>query len=82
MMDAQSIIIIGNTLIMGATLIATLYRIKIERDQIKVTIENTESKRCLAVLRKHVKTEKEEIVKMNKRELKEFLESIEHIGEE
>jgi predicted ATP-grasp superfamily ATP-dependent carboligase len=81
-MDAQSIIIIGNTLIMGATLIATLYRIKIERDQIKVTIENTESKRCLAVLRKHVKTEKEEIVKMNKRELKEFLESIEHIGEE
>lgn len=81
MMDAQSIIIIGNTLIMGATLIATLYRIKIERDQIKVTIENTESKRCLEVLRKHVKTEKEEIVKMNKRELKEFLESIEHIGE-
>ncbi len=81
-MDAQSIVLISNTLVMASTLVATLYRIKIEKKQVEIVAENTEAKKCLEILKKHIKLEKEEIIKMDGKDLREFLDSIEKIGED
>ena len=84
-MDAQTIqtiVLISNTLVMSATLVATLYRIKIEKKQVEIVAENTEAKKCLEILKKHIKLERDEIMKMNDKDLREFLDSIEKIGED
>ncbi len=80
-MDYTVIVIITNTLVVLATFIATLYRIKIERDQIHTVRRNAESKECLAGLRKYIKSERDSISKMNEKELKEFLDYLEKLGE-
>ncbi len=81
-MDSQTIVILGNSLIMVATLIATLYRIKIERDQIKLLIEQARRKEFLESFRKHIRTEKKEILDMDKKELEAFLDELARLGEE
>jgi hypothetical protein len=79
-MDLEIIVIIGNTLVVFATFLATLYRIKIERDQIQTVKRNVEAKECLDSLRKYIKAERKSLICMNKEELKEFLDYLEKLG--
>ena len=79
-MDYTLIVIVTNTLVVLATFIATLYRIKIERDQIQTVKKNVEAKECLESLRKYIKTERNSLTCMNKDELKEFLDYLEKVG--
>ena len=80
-MDYTIIVIITNTLVVLATFIATLYRIKIEREQIQAFKKNVQAKECLTSLRKYIKTERESIAHMNEKELQEFLDYLEALGE-
>ena len=79
-MDYTIIVIITNTLVVLATFIATLYRIKIERDQIHTIKRNQASKECLESLHKYIKAERNSISHMNEQELKEFLDYLEKLG--
>jgi hypothetical protein len=81
LVDLETIVVIGNTLVVGATFLATVYRIKIERDQIHVVKQNAEAKECLEALRKYVKAERESLVVMEKGELNGFLDYLEKLGE-
>ena len=78
--DITLIVIITNTLVVLATFLATLYRIKIERDQIQTVKKNVQAKECLESLRKYVKAERNSLTSMNKEELKEFLDYLEKLG--
>jgi hypothetical protein len=80
-MDYTVIVIITNTLVVLATFLATLYRIKIERDQIQTVKKNVQAKECLSSLQKYIKAERNSITHMNERELKEFLDYLERLGE-
>jgi hypothetical protein len=66
-------------LVLG-TFIATLYRIKIERDQIRTVKLDVKSKECLAELRKYIKTERHSLIEMDKKELKSFIAYLENLG--
>ena len=79
-MELEIIVIIGNTLVIFATFLATLYRIKIERDQIQTVKRNVEAKECLESLRKYIKAERKSLICMNKEELKGFLDYLEKLG--
>ena len=80
MVDLNIIVIISNTLVVLATFIATLYRIKIEREQIQTVKKEVNAKKCLESLRKYVKAERSSLSCMNKDELLEFLEYLEKLG--
>jgi hypothetical protein len=82
MADLEIIVIVTNTLVVLATFIATLYRIKIERDQIRTVKKTVRAKECLESLRKYVKTERGSLSCMNKEELNEFLEYLGKLGED
>lgn len=77
----ETIVVIGNTLVVGATFFATLYRIKIERDQIKIVKQDVKAKECLDSLRKYVKAERESLTAMDKGELNDFLDYLQKLGE-
>ena len=79
-MDLEIIVIIGNTLVVLATFLATVYRIKIEREQIQTVKKDVKAKECLESLRKYIKTERSSLTCMNKEELKEFLDYLERLG--
>jgi hypothetical protein len=79
-MDLEIIVIITNTLVVLATFIATLYRIKIEREQIRTVKQDVKAKECLESLRKYIKEERNLLAAMNKEELKEFLDYLEKLG--
>jgi hypothetical protein len=79
-MNLEIIVIISNTLFVLATFIATLYRIKIEREQIQTVKKDVKAKECLESLRKYIKTERQSLTCMNKEELKEFLDYLERLG--
>jgi hypothetical protein len=81
MVDISLIVIVSNTLVVFATFVATLYRIKIERDQIHAFKENVASTQCLESFRKYVKAERCELAKMDKAELEKFLDYLECLGE-
>ena len=81
MVDMETIVVIGNTLVVGATFFATLYRIKIERDQIKTVKQDVKAKECLDSLRKYVKAERDSLVAMDKGELNDFLDYLQKLGE-
>ncbi len=80
-MDYTVIVIITNTLVVLATFIATLYRIKIERDQIRTVKRNQHAKECIESLRKYIKAERSSISRMNEQELRGFLDYLEKLGE-
>jgi hypothetical protein len=63
-----------------ATFLATLYRIKIERDQIQTFKRNAKAKECLDSLRRYIKAERKSITSMSKVELTEFLDYLERLG--
>jgi RNA polymerase-interacting CarD/CdnL/TRCF family regulator len=79
-MSLELIVIVSNTLVVFATFLATLYRIKIERDQIQTVRKNAQAKECLESLRKYIKTERKLITSMSKEELQEFLDYLERLG--
>ncbi len=81
MVDIAVVAVIGNTLVVAATFIATLYRIKIERDQIRVIKHDVKAKECLEGLRKYVKAERESLATMDKKELQDFLDYLQKLGE-
>ena len=81
MVDMETIVVIGNTLVVGATFFATLYRIKIERDQIKIVKQDVKAKECLDSLRKYVKAERDSLAAMDKGELNDFLDYLQKLGE-
>jgi len=76
----EIIVIVSNTLVIFATFLATLYRIKIERDQIQTVRKDVRAKDCLDALRKYIKAERTSISSMNKEELSEFLDYLENLG--
>lgn len=80
MVDIEIIVIITNTLVVLATFIATLYRIKIERDQIRTVKKEAQATECLDAFRKYIKTERDSIIKMDKKELSTFLDYLEKLG--
>jgi hypothetical protein len=80
LMDIELIVIVSNTLVVLATFLATLYRIKIERDQMQTVKQDVKAKECLDSLRKYIKTERTSLINMNKEELKEFIEYLEKLG--
>ena len=79
--DISLIVIVSNTLVVFATFLATLYRIKIERDQVQLTKKNASSRQCLESFRKYVKAERQELLDMDKDELKKFIDYLETLGE-
>jgi hypothetical protein len=79
--DISLIVIVSNTLVVFATFLATLYRIKIERDQVHTTMKNASANQCLESFRKYVKAERKELMDMDKDELKKFLDYLEILGE-
>ena len=81
-MNLEIIVIITNTLVVLATFLATLYRIKIERDQIQTVKQNTKAKECLEALRKQIKIERNSLICMDKEDLKGFLDYLESLGED
>ena len=81
MVDLSLIVIVSNTLVIFATFVATLYRIKIERDQVRTFKQNVSSSQCLESFRKYVKAERIELADMDKAELKKFLDYLEKLGE-
>ena len=82
MVDISLIVIVSNTLVVFATFLATLYRIKIERDQIRAFKQNVSATQCLESFRKYVKAERSELADMNTAELKKFLAYLERLGED
>lgn len=70
MVDISLIVIVSNTLVVFATFVATLYRIKIEREQVRTFKQNVSSNQCLESFRKYVKAE-----------LEKFLNYLEKLGE-
>lgn len=80
-LDYTVIVIITNTLVVLATFIATLYRIKIERDQVQTLKKNVAAKECLESLRKKIRAERGSIGHMNEKELQEFMDYLEKLGE-
>jgi hypothetical protein len=79
-MSLELVVIVSNTLVVFATFLATLYRIKIERDQMKTVQKDVKSKECLDALRKYIKAERDSISSMSKEELQEFLDYLENLG--
>lgn len=81
MVDIAVVVVIGNTLVVFATFLATLYRIKIERDQIRTIKQDVKAKECLESLRKYVKAERDSLASMDKKEFEEFLDYLQKLGE-
>ena len=81
MVDMEIIVVIGSTLVVLATFIATLYRIKIEREQVRLFKQDVKAKECLEALRKYVKAERESLSAMDRDELKGFLDYLQKLGE-
>jgi hypothetical protein len=81
LVDISLIVIVSNTMVVFATFLATLYRIKIEHDQIRTFKNNVNANQCLESFRKYVKAEKAELADMDKVELAKFLDYLEKLGE-
>ncbi len=80
-MELEIIVIVSNTLVVFATFLATLYRIKIERDQIRTVKQDVKAKEYLASLRNYIQTERNSLMCMDKEDLKGFLDYLEKLGE-
>lgn len=72
----QDIVIVSNSLIMVATLIATLYRIVIEREQVKLLQENTKYRKQIKAFKIVLNQEKDEILNMTPEEILDMIDNI------
>ena len=75
-MIPQDLVIISNTIIMATTLVATMYRIRIERDHIKLIKKETEYKNRIETFRIMLEKEREEILSMTPEEICKMLETV------
>jgi len=80
-MDVGTLVIVTNTLVLLSTFIATLYRIKIEREQIHTFKSNAKAKKCLESLRKYVKSERKSLSSIEKKDIRELFDYLENLGE-
>jgi hypothetical protein len=80
-MDVGTLVIITNPLVVLATFLATLYRIKIEREQIHTLKRNSKAMECLDSLREYVKSERKSLSSIGKKDMKEFFDYLENLGE-
>jgi hypothetical protein len=78
-MDISALVIVTNTSVILATLLATLYRIKIEREQIRTIKSNVKAKECLDSLRSYAKAERKSLGSVDKTDLKEFFDYLENL---
>lgn len=84
-LDLQTLTVIAlitNTIVNCFLAYLYRFRVKIEKKQTEIAEENAIARRTLMIFRKHIKLEKEEILKCSPKELKEFIEELEHLGEE
>lgn len=85
-MDTQTItliVLVSNMVVNCFLAYLYRYRVKIEEKQTRIQEENAEARRCLKMFRKHIKLEREEILKMQDTvEFEDFLTELEHLGEE
>lgn len=72
----QDIVIVSNSLIMVATLIATLYRIVIEREQVKLLQENTKYRKQIKAFKTVLNQEKDEILNMTPEEILDMIDNV------
>ena len=72
----EYIVIISNLLVAVGLFFATLYRIKIEKNQIAVIIKNAEAAEKFKALKQTIKKEKDAIMEMSGKEFLEFLERV------
>lgn len=70
------IILLSNALVTIGLFLATLYRIKIEKSQIEVLIENAKAAETLRELKNAVVREEELIRKMSGEEFIDFLKKV------
>jgi len=70
------IVVVSNTLVMAATLIATIYRIVIERKQVSIIAENLEYKKRIETFKIMLDKEKDEILRMTPQEVYDMLEKV------
>lgn len=61
---------------MAATLLATLYRTKIEHKQVCITEKNLEYKQRVEVFKLMLEKEKDDIMKMSPQEIYDMLEKV------
>lgn len=80
-MDVGTLVIVTNTLVLLSTFIATLYRIKIEREQIYTFKSNAKAKKCLESLRNYVKSERKSLSSIEKKDIRELFDYLENLGE-
>ena len=79
-MNIGTVVIITNTSVVMATLLATLYRIKIEREQIRTIKRNLTAKECLDSLSNCVRAERKSLGSIEKKDLKDFFDYLENLG--
>lgn len=80
-MDVGILAIVTNTIVILATFLATLYRIKIEREQIHTVKNNIKAKECLESLRNYVKSERKSLSSIEKKDVKELFDYLENLGQ-
>jgi hypothetical protein len=68
--------LIATLSVMTGTLLATLYRIKIEKKQTQIQEENATYRLRIKMMKDIMKREKEEIKKMTPEEISEMLEEV------
>jgi CO dehydrogenase/acetyl-CoA synthase beta subunit len=73
LVDATTVVLISNTVIMAITAIATIFRIKIEKFQVKVMAENAEYRRRIEAFKEILQKEKSEFLDMKPEEVYEML---------
>lgn len=72
----SDLVIISNLIVMISLFAATLYRIKLEKEQVKTTIQNAKYAERIRLLRKTIKKEKNEILEMSGKDVLEFLKEV------
>ena len=80
-MDVGTLAIVTNTLVILATFLATLYRIKIEREQIYTVKNNTKAMERLESLRNYVKSERKSLSSIEKKDVKELFDYLENLNQ-
>jgi hypothetical protein len=79
--EVTVIVLISNMVVNCVLAVLYFYRVKIEKKQVDIMAKNAEAKACLDIMKRHIRTERKDIENMNKEDLKEFLDYLEHVGE-
>jgi hypothetical protein len=80
MVLTTDIVIIGNMLVNVTLLLVYLYRVKIEKKQIRIMERSAEANNKLGFIAALVRRERSDILSMRKEELVRFLNLLEELG--